>query len=112
MDWPPSTLMQAPVSKSARSDARKATISPMGSGQPKRPMGRLRLTNSVTTSGGWVFLEAVPGAAGKIDGAGRNAVDQNIVGRHLKRQVLGESDQPSLTGHVVDGTAVFSPVDG
>ena len=44
-------MIQAPATKSAQSDARKATISPMGSGQPNFPAGRLLAMKSATTSG-------------------------------------------------------------
>ena len=41
--------------RSARSEARKATRSPTGSGQPNLPRGRLREMKSATTSGGLSF---------------------------------------------------------
>lgn len=52
---PPSTTMQAPVMSPARSDAKNAAKSPTGSGQPNRPIGRLRDMKSATTSGGFSF---------------------------------------------------------
>ena len=50
-DWPPSTVQQAPVTRLAWSDARKATTPATSSGLPKRPSGRSDLTKAAIPSG-------------------------------------------------------------
>jgi hypothetical protein len=49
--WPPSTLMQAPVTQLARSETRKTTTLATSSAVPKRPMGMFCRTNWAMPSG-------------------------------------------------------------
>src|SRR5437588_12722487 len=50
-DWPPSTVQLAPVTRLARSEARKLTTAATSSGRPKRPSGMSDLTKAVMPSG-------------------------------------------------------------
>ena len=74
--------------RSARSEARKATVSPMGSGQPNLPAGQIAGDEVVHHLRRIVLLEPVPGAAGEINGAGGDTVDQHVLRGQVQGQVL------------------------
>src|SRR5262249_20203301 len=62
LDWPPSTVAQAPVIQLARGEARKATSAATSSGLPNRPNGISRRMNSAMPAGSscWRFHHDPP----------------------------------------------------
>ena len=98
-DCPPSTFRQAPRTRLAASEARKATTRPTSSGRPKRPerqVGLEKCVDPVRILPGPPF----PAAAGEHDGARRDGVHADAERRELHGEGLRHPDLGGLGGDV------------
>ena len=87
--WAPSKAMEAPVTKLARSDARKVTISATSSARAMRPMGMLLLVSARASAAVNPSRAAIPASKPSQRWVSTGPRVHTVHGDPLRGQLLG-----------------------